>query len=215
MPANHLTSAGLAANGPAGFVMLMEMPAAYQTLDPYLIWSYRLTGHPGVDFFLGTLVLAFLAVLMGELTVYLVSRFILRRLEHKAAEADRYQTLSMDALRAGDKSAYKAANRLANEAFGHTFFQQFTLGAAFLWPVFFALAWMQYRFLELEFPLPFTGYSLGYIGVFIIIYVMAYFLFKQVKRRLTVSSRTENTLAADPDPDRPVDLLPSRQKPEQ
>jgi hypothetical protein len=162
----------------------MEMHPAYQALDPFLIWFYRLTGQAWVDFFLGTLVLAFLAVLIGEFTVFLVSLVVLRRLEHKAAEADKYQTLSMDALKAGDKSAYRAANKLANDAFGHSFFQQFTLGAAFLWPVFFALAWMQYRFLDLEFPLPFRGWSLGYIGIFILLYIPALILFKRVKKYL-------------------------------
>jgi hypothetical protein len=189
----------------------MEMHPAYQALDPYLIWFYRLTGHAWVDFFLGTLVLAFLTVIIGEITVFLVSLVVLRRLEHNAAEADRYQTLSIDALKAGDKSAYKAANKLANEAFGHSFFQQFTLGATFLWPVFFALAWMQYRFLDMEFPLPFVGVSLGYIGVFIIIYALAYVLFKQIKRRLPFL----RWMYGNPDQTGPVDVLPSAQKPEQ
>ena len=186
----------------------MEMHPVYRVLDPYLIWFYRLSGQPWLDFFLGTLVLALVAMLVGELTVYLVSRVVLRRLENKAAEANKFQTLSMDALKAGDKPAYKAANQLANEAFGHSFFQQFTLGAAFLWPVFFALAWMQYRFLNLEFPVPFTSVSLGYIGVFIISYGMAYFLYKQVKRRLPVLSVRKAIPAAKPDPANP-DLLPA------
>jgi hypothetical protein len=187
----------------------MEMHPAYQALDPFLIWFYRLTGQAWVDFFLGTLVLAFLAVLIGEFTVFLVSLVVLRRLEHKAAEADKYQTLSMDALKAGDKSAYRAANKLANDAFGHSFFQQFTLGAAFLWPVFFALAWMQYRFLEVSFPIPGTPWSLGFIGVFIILYVLAYILFKHVKRRLNFR-QTEAIPGTDPEQPGAVDLPPEQ-----
>ncbi len=38
---------------------------------------------------------------------------------------------------------------------------------------------MQYRFLDLEFPVPWLGFSLGYIGVFIIIYILAYVIFKR------------------------------------
>lgn len=163
----------------------MEMHPFYQVLDPYLIWSYRLTGHVGWDFVVGTLVLASIALLVGEVTVSLAFWFTRRRLDRYTEEAAKYQDLSMDALKAGNKEAYKAANKLANDAFGHTFFQQLTLSAAFLWPVFFALAWMQYRFLEVEFPIPGTSWSLGFIGPFIIIYVAVYFLFKRVKRRLT------------------------------
>ncbi|MDD2902420.1 MAG: hypothetical protein PHU44_08280 [Syntrophales bacterium] len=162
----------------------MEMHPFYQVLDPYLIWFYRLTGHAGTNFVIGTLVLAVLCLIIGEATISLTSRFLSKRLGEKTAEAHKYQNLSIDALKAGNKEAYRAANKLANEAFGHTFFQQAALSAAFLWPVFFALAWMQYRFLDLEFPLPVIGWSLGYIGIFVLLYVPALILFKRVKRNL-------------------------------
>jgi len=175
----------------------VDMHPFYQVLDPYLIWFYRLTGQAWVDFAIGTLVLAGLCLLIGEATVYLVFQFMRERIVEKTAEAEKYQNLSMDALKAGNKEAYTAVNKLANEAFGHTFFQQMALSAAFLWPVCFALAWMQYRFLEVEFPIPGTSWSLGYIGPFIIIYVAAYFLFKGVKKRLPYLRRGK----AIPDPD--------------
>lgn len=159
----------------------MEMHPFYQVLDPYLIWFFRLTGHPWVDLVIGTFVLACLSLLIGEITVSLAFRFTRKRLGEKSAEAEKYQNLSIDALKAGNKEAYQAANELANEAFGHSFFQQLTLSAAFLWPVFFALAWMQYRFLEVEVPLPLVSWSLGFIGVFIPIYILAYFLIKRIK----------------------------------
>jgi len=159
------------------------MDLFYQVLDHYLIRFYRITGQAEVDFVIGTFVLAGLCLLMGEATVCLAFRFTRKRLEQRAAEAAKYQDLSMEALKAGNKEAYQAANQLANEAFGHSFFQQVALSAAFLWPVCFALAWMQQRFLEAEFPLPGTNWSLGFIGVFIIVYVAAYFLFKRVKKR--------------------------------
>jgi len=90
----------------------------------------------------------------------------------------------MEALKAGDRPAYEGANKLANEAFGKSFYSQVALSATFRWPIFFALGWMQYRFLDMTFPLPFIGFSLGYIGVFIILYAAAYFVFKPVKRRM-------------------------------
>lgn len=166
----------------------MEMHLFYKMLDPYLIWFYRLTGNALLDFVIGTLVLACIALLIGEVTVYLTLQVLRRRIDEKAEEATKYQNLSMDALKAGNKEAYQAANKLANEAFGHSFFQQFTLSAAFLWPVLFALAWMQQRFLEVEFFIPATNFSVGFIGVFIILYVAAYVLVKQVKNRLRLSA---------------------------
>jgi hypothetical protein len=156
-----------------------------QIVDQYLIMFYRLTGHAGVDFAIGTLVLAGMCLLIGEVTVFLAFLFTRKRLSEKTAEAEKYKNLSIDALKAGNKEAYKAANKLANDAFGHTFFQQVALSSAFLWPVCFALAWMQYRFLDVEVPLPLLPFSLGFIGVFIIIYVPTFFLFKRLKRRLT------------------------------
>jgi hypothetical protein len=69
------------------------------------------------------------------------------------------------------------------DAFGKSFFTQMALSAGFLWPVFIALAWMQLRFFELEFPLPFTSLSLGFIGVFILIYIPTYVLFNKARRK--------------------------------
>jgi len=149
----------------------MEMQPVMQALDPYLIFCYRLTGWAGLDFILGTAVLALLCLGLGRATALVVLRMLQPRLEKYGAEAARYQELATTALRAGDKAAYKAANTLANEAFGHTFFQQVALSAAYLWPIFFALAWMQYRFLELAVPIPGTSWSLGFIGAFLLIYL--------------------------------------------
>jgi len=158
------------------------MPLWYQVLDTFLIRIYRLTGQVWVDFVIGTLTLVVICLLLGEATLYLVFRLSGKRLAEKLAEADKYHTLSIEALKAGNREAYEAANKLAKEAFGRSFMHQLTLSGAFLWPVCFALAWMQYRFLEVEFPIPGTPWSLGYIGAFTLIYLSAYFLFKGVKK---------------------------------
>lgn len=179
----------------------MEMPSLFQYLDPYLIWFYRLTGHAWVDFLLGTFILASIALLLGEITVSLVFLAARKRINHATAEAERYQSLSLEAMRAGNKSAYDAANTLANEAFGKSFFLQLTLSAAFLWPIPFALAWMQHRFFEVEVPIPFTGHTASYIAPFIILYLAAYQIFKRLKRRLPLCQRlkamTDTCPAAD------------------
>jgi hypothetical protein len=170
----------------------MEMSSLFLYLDPYLIWFYRLTGHAWLDFFLGTFVLASHALILGEITVSLVFLAARKRLEHTAAEADRYQALSIEALKAGNKPAYDAANTMANEAFGKSFFLQMTLSAAFLWPIPFALAWMQHRFQEVEFPLPFLGISMGYIAPFIVLYIAGYQIFKRLRRRLPFLRRGQD-----------------------
>ncbi len=137
------------------------------------------------DFFIGTLALALLAVILGELSAFLASLAVRKRTGGVADEARKYQSLSLEALQAGDRQAYEAANRLANDAFGQSFFMQIGMSAAFFWPAFFVLAWMQTRFAEVDFKLPLVDFSLSYIGVFILLYAAAYFLFKRVKHRLS------------------------------
>jgi hypothetical protein len=73
---------------------------------------------------------------------------------------------------------------------------QIALSAAFLWPAGFVLAWMSHRFWDLEFPLPFIPYSLGYIGVFLVLFIAAYFVFKPVKYRIPYFRRIKALLNA-------------------
>lgn len=158
------------------------MHPLYLFLDPYLIWFYRQTPWAGVNFVVGTLVLAALALGLGELTSWAASLLVRRLLEEVTEEAKKYHELSLQALEAGDRSAYEAANKLANDAFNKVFYMQLALSATFFWPVFLALGWMQTRFFEVEFPIPGTPWSLGYIGAFVIIYITAYILFKKLKK---------------------------------
>ena len=179
----------------------MEMPSLYLFLDPYLIWFYRLTSQAGWNFLIGTVMVAVLALLVGELTSFLASFMVRRRCQEVADEAKKYQDLSMEALKAADRPSYEAANKLANDAFNKSFFMQLALSATFFWPIFLILGWMQCRFLEVEFHLPFVGFSLGYIGVFILLYIPVYILFKQMKHKLPYFSRTKRLLAIyDPPP---------------
>ena len=150
---------------------------------------------PGLDdFIIGTFALALLAVIIGEFTISLAYLAARKRIERVTDETIRYQNLSMEALTAGDKGAYQAANKLANDAFGHSFFMQIALSAAFLWPICFALAWMSYRFEELEFPAALLHFSLGYIAVFLLLFVAAYFVFKPVKYRIPYFRRIKEML---------------------
>ena len=160
------------------------MHPLWMLVDPYLIWFYRLSGYTFADFLFGTFVLAWIALLIGELTISVVFLSARRRIDAATHEARHYQDLSGEALSAGDKEAYRAANKLANDTFGRSFFMQIALSAAFLWPIFVALAWMNQRFADLEFPLLFTDHALGCIGVFIVLYAAAYLIFKKIKYKL-------------------------------
>jgi hypothetical protein len=162
----------------------MELYQLYLALDSFLIAFYRITGYAFVDFLMGTFVLAALALIIGEFTISVLFLINRKHIDKTTAEVARFQNLSVEALAAGDKQAYQAANKLANEAFGKSFFLQIALSAGSLWPIFFALAWMQERFSDVEFRLLFTDWHVGYICVFVLMYASAYLLFKRIKHKL-------------------------------
>lgn len=170
------------------------MHPVWLLVDPFLIWFYRLTGYAFVDFLLGTFVLAFISLAIGEFTISAVFLITRHRIDASTYEARHYQDLSAEALSAGDKEAYRAANKMANDAFGKSFFMQIALSAARLWPVFLALAWMSQRFADVEFPLLFTDYAIGFIGVFIPLYAAAHLIFKRIKHRLPYFRRIKAIL---------------------
>jgi uncharacterized membrane protein YccC len=59
------------------------------------------------------------------------------------------------------------------------------------------LGWMQERFQGIEIPLVVVPYSLGFVGIFIILCALAYFLFKRVKYRLPYFRRIKGILDAN------------------
>lgn len=144
-------------------------------MDPWFIAPYRWLPHSAAGYVFGTILLALQCFLLGDLSamgVKALNRKYIRKLQK---EMDRNHDLSEKALRMGDKQSYKAVNRQALEAFGHSF----SLGAAIfcvsIWPMPFALAWMHLRFadapLELPVTLPFLGSSVHYFASFLLIYI--------------------------------------------
>lgn len=192
----------------------MEMNAVYGFFDPFLIWFFRITGYAFVDFLIGTYVLAFIAIVVGEFTIsiiYLVNRGTIDKITD---EVVRYQNLSVDAIEAGNKTAYLATNKLANDAFGRTFFTQIAMSAGFLWPIPFALGWMQPRFSDVEFRIIFTDWTVGYAFAFFPLCVLAYLSFKRIKYRIPYFKRIKARLDADASRHKHMrsfaDLLPDR-----
>ena len=82
------------------------------------------------------------------------------------------------------KRPTKGINKLANEAYGKSFFLFIAMGMAALWPAFFAAAWLKLRFGHLVFPLPHWvgGIELNFLGPFIILYIAVRIGVSRLKR---------------------------------
>ena len=168
----------------------------YGSIDFVLICLYRITGNPILDYYLGTFLLAFIAVVVGEVTISLVFRINKAHLDRLNAKVEKMSRLSLEALSLGDKESYKACNKEGNDAFGHLFFNKFGLAAASLWPIFLALAWMQERFAEIGLPLPWIKWQINYVFFFLLCYIPARILFGRVKRKLPYFRGVHETLLA-------------------
>ena len=156
--------------------------------DLFLIAPYRWPENPVAGWWLGTSMLALWATILGEVTIALVSRVNRSHIREVAREMSERHDQSINALKAGDKDAYRAINKLAIEAYGRTFFLQLAMAASSLWPVPFALGWLQARFSEVTFLLPFklpvVGERVTYPFIFIPLYVLARIVFGKIRRHL-------------------------------
>ncbi len=157
--------------------------------DRFLITFYRISGYGLIDYFIGTTILAFLCIIIGELSISLAIRFNKRFLDAMSQKMTEKETLALEAYRAGDKVGYKALNKEATDAWGKHFFTMVAYSAGILWPIPFALGWMQTRFSEVQFDLAFPlslifGNSVGYIFTFIPIYILCRILFKYMRPHL-------------------------------
>jgi len=167
-------------------------------LDPYLITFYRLTGDAMVNFLLGTFILAMISVVLGEFTLSLALRFNRRHIEGMEDELAKQHQLSMAALQLKDQKGYKACNKQANDVFGKYFFSMIAYSAACLWPLPFALSWMQSRFLGVEFklvyPVSLIWSSTQYFTIFLSLYILARILFKNMRPYLPYFKQVQKAL---------------------
>jgi hypothetical protein len=155
-----------------------------ELFDTFLIRFYQITGNPLWDYFIGSFLLALLSVLVGQATPFLVFRANRRHIEHLDDRLATLIRLTASAMEMGDKQSYKSLNKEANDTYGHVFFNRFGLSAASLWPVLFALAWMQERFAHIAIPIPVIGFRANYFVVFLVSYLAATFLFRRTTRHL-------------------------------
>ena len=167
-------------------------------LDPYIQRCFGLTGVEALDGLVGTWLLVLATVLIGDATVALVYRVNRAHLERLNRNLSKYGRLSQAALRHGDEVSYKALNRQANDAYGRVFFNNFGLSAASLWPVFFALDWMQPHFAEHGVRLPLVPSGVNYVVVFLVVYVATRWAVGRLKRRLPWFRRAEGRAPGGP-----------------
>lgn len=164
----------------------------YTLIDDILMPLFRFPGGPLTGYYLGTFVLCMACVMIGEYSISIAFKLNKDKINRENRDINHFQDLSIKALKAGDKTAYKACNSIANDAFGKSFFSQITLSASSLWPLFIGLGWMQYRFSEVEFTLPFSvfgvEFTFGYFMTFVLCYIITRIVFGRIKKHLTIRS---------------------------
>jgi uncharacterized membrane protein (DUF106 family) len=166
----------------------------YTVIDNILMSFFRFPNSPLLGYYLGTFILSLACVIIGEYSISIAFKVNKERITRDNKDINHFQDLSIKALKAGDKHAYKACNSIANEAFGKSFFSQIALSASSLWPLFIALGWMQYRFSEVEFSLPFsffgTTYTVGYFLTFVVCYITTRIVFGKLKNNFSNIMKT-------------------------
>jgi hypothetical protein len=180
----------------------------YLSTDQFLIIFYRMTDIPIVNFMIGTFNLAFLCVIIGELSVSLALKFNKRYVDGMTSEMTEKERLSMVAYQAGDKVSYKALNKEATDAWGKHFFTMIAYSGGILWPIPVAMGWLGSRFADVDFivapPLSLlfkTG--VGYLFTFIPMYILCRILFKYMRPFLPYFKGVNKMLNAVDNPNPP------------
>lgn len=172
--------------------------SVYPIIDSILIAPYRL-GLPALaSFWLGSAVLAFWCTLGGELSMtltYIWNREYYTDLNRKMT---RMHNISVEAVRHKEKETFKSANKWANEYFGKVFFSHAALFAVSLWPVPFAMGWLQSRFAGIDIhTVPYIDFGLGYPFVFILSYILVRFNFSKVRCYIPFLKKIDEMKAED------------------
>ena len=152
-------------------------------IDGVLIAPYRWVPDPVAGWFFGTLVLAAWAVLLGELSLALAHRGNRGRITELLERTRYYHEQSLKARGAGERRSYRGINRLANEAYGKSFFLLLAMGMGSLWPVFLAMAWLDRRFGDLYFQFPdwTGGLEAGFVVPFLGLYLLSRAAFSRLR----------------------------------
>ncbi|MFO7783062.1 MAG: hypothetical protein R6V25_00365 [Desulfatiglandales bacterium] len=171
-------------------------------IDFVLIAPYRFFSNPMAGWWVGTFVLAFWATLLGELTLALAYRLNRHAMDKSAERSLYYHEQSLKAKQAKDEKSYKMINKLANEAYGKSFFLSMAMGMGSLWPVFFAAAWLNKRFGDFVFTLPAWagGFELSFIAPFIILYIVVRIILYKARPYISLLKPPPRNLSSSPPP---------------
>ncbi len=180
--------------------MVTQFNQFYFAIDGWIIFFYRVTGIGIVDYYIGTFCLSMIAVLLGEVTISLALKANTPYLNGLSRRMKEKESLSIKAYETGNMAGYKALNKEATDAWGRKFFAMLAHSAAILWPVPFALGWMQTRFADIDFliafPFSLVTDSVGYAFSFFPIYVLARIVFGKLRPHLPYFSAVHRRLAA-------------------
>lgn len=165
-------------------------------IDTFLISLYRVFPVPIAGYLFGTFCLAVFCIILGQITQVVLWRWNRPWLNADNREMVRMHNLSLKALTAKNKPAYTASNKVANDAFGKFFFSRIAMSMASLWPVPFALAWMDTRFADVEF-LVFGLGSVGYLATFIPVLILAAILFSRIKTHIPFFATVARQMQTD------------------
>jgi hypothetical protein len=152
---------------------------------------------PFLEYIVSCFLVASVALVLGEITIslaYRINRGYLRKLNQEVRE---YQRLSEEASVVADSETYRIINREGNEAFGRLFFYKIALSAASLWPIFFALQWLQDRYGSREPLIPGTSLEANYFVCFLICYIGARVLLGKLKNKIPYFRQVKEMLDED------------------
>ncbi len=158
----------------------------YSWLDPVLYAPYSLLGPKSFfGFLVATMPLALACTIVGEVSMWVAGKAVGREVKARTEKVRHYHEISLQALEERDKKTFQAADKIAKEAYGQSFVLDLCLGIGSIWPCFFALAWLQHKFgYAHTLPLPLVGWNMGYLGVFIISYLLVRVSYGLIKGRL-------------------------------
>ncbi len=170
----------------------MDLHSLYLLADAILIAPFRWFDSAHLSFWCGSIVLALWCLFWGELTLSLI--YLTNRRYYAALNAKmvRMHNISIKAILSKDKTAFKAANKWANEYFGKLFFSQAAVFAVSIWPLPFAMAWLQTRFEGIPVhTVPYTSVSLGYSFVLLVCYIVLRYGLSRVRHKLPLLRTVE------------------------
>lgn len=179
----------------------MNLDSVLHFLEIMALTPYRSVDNPVVGFFIGTTCLAMVTVMLGEMVISISIRLNRRHLDTLTDTIVHHEALSMRAYAEGDKTSYKALNKVAIDDWGKHFFTMAAYSAGMLAPVPFALAWMQHRFHGVEFsmgwPLRFVfGNTVSYPFIFLLLYILCRIVFKYLRPWLPYFKNVQKMLDA-------------------